>query len=331
MSVAMWRDLVEVARWAPSPHNMQPWNVRAPSAAEAELLVDPSRLLPETDPVGAFMTVALGVFVETLAVAAHANGRELEVELVGEVDPRSTARPVFAHLRLVDGAPADRLSPQLVLDRRTSRVPYDGRAVAPDVLAELGAVAAAFDHVLETSSDAALVESIVDLNRETLFHDLTDAVARSEVGSWLRFSARAAAARRDGFSPAALGFPGWLLRGYFAAASLFELPVLRHAVRALYGRTMRGTRTVGWLAGPWGGRDDWFAAGRMLTRLWLTMTRHGVVLHPFGSVITNPRANALLQARIPTAKGTLWLVFRAGYSAEPPRSYRLETDEVLLG
>jgi len=69
----------------------------------------------------------------------------------------------------------------------------------------------------------------------------------------------------------------------------------------------------------------------MLTRLWLTMTRHGVVLRPFGSVITNPRANALLQARIPTAKGTLWLVFRAGYSAEPPRSYRLETDEVLLG
>ena len=55
------------------------------------------------------------------------------------------------------------------------------------------------------------MDVVIDLNRETLFHDLTDERARREVGSWLRFSGRSAAETGDGFSPAALGFPGWLL------------------------------------------------------------------------------------------------------------------------
>jgi hypothetical protein len=330
MAAAVWRDLVEVARWAPSPHNMQPWRVRPRSATDADLLVDPARLLAETDADGAFMTVAVGVFVETLAVAARAGGADVAVELVGDVSPRATERTLFAHLGLVDGAAKDALSPQLVLERRTSRLPYDDRPLGPAVVTELRAVAAAFGHAIEFSSDRALVRWVVDLNRDTLFHDLTDPVARREVGDWLRFSRRSAAARRDGFSPAALGFPGWLLRSYFAAAPAFELPLLRDAVRTLYGRTMRGTRTIGWLSGPWAGRDDWFVAGRMLSRLWLTMTHRGVVLHPFGSVITNVRANALLEHRIRAPQGKLWLVFRAGYSAVPPRSYRLTADEVLL-
>jgi hypothetical protein len=330
MAEPSWQELVDVARWAPSPHNMQPWKVRVTSAAEAELMADPGRLLPETDSDGAFMTVGLGIFVETLAVAAHACGHEVDVELVGEVDPRA-ARPVtFARLRLVEGRVADALSPRLVLERRTSRVPYDGRPVDPRVVDELGDLAASYGHRLESSSDPALVDWVLELNRDTLFFDLTDEVARREVGAWLRFSAAEAAQRADGFSPAALGFPGPLLRAYFGAAGAFELPGLRHAIRTLYGRTMRGTRTVGWLAGPWGGRDEWFTSGRMLARLWLTMTRRGVVLHPFGSVITNAVSNAQLQERIAVSDGTLWLLFRAGYSSEPPRSHRLAPAEVLV-
>jgi hypothetical protein len=327
----MWPELVEVARWTPSPHNMQPWKVRVGSPIEAELLYDAARLLPVTDPDGAFMTVALGMFVETLAVAAHERGYELDVALVGDVRPRASGLQQFARLQLVERTVAEPLQARLALQRRTSRLPYDGRPVEPRVLDELTGVAAAFGHRLSWSSDTGLVHWVLDLNRETLFFDLTDAVARGEVGGWLRFSAAEAASRRDGFSPAALGFPGWLLRAYFAGARAFDLPGLRRASRELYGRTMRGTRTVGWLAGPWRGRDDWVAAGRMLARLWLTMTRHGVVLHPFGSVITNPRANERLRSRIEVPEGTLWLVFRAGYSAVPPRSHRLEPSEVLVG
>jgi len=65
-------------------------------------------------------------------------------------------------------------------------------------------------------------------------------------------------------------------------------------------------------------------------RLWLTTTRSGVQIHPFGSVITNATANARLQERIGADDGTLWLVMRLGHSVEPPRSHRQETRELLV-
>src|SRR2546423_15372818 len=98
----MWNDLVEVARWTPSPHNMQPWKLHVISATESELLYDPARLLPETDSDGAFMTVALGMFVETLAIAAHAHGRELQVDFVADVHPRATGLETLGRLRLIE-------------------------------------------------------------------------------------------------------------------------------------------------------------------------------------------------------------------------------------
>jgi hypothetical protein len=94
---------------------------------------------------------------------------------------------------------------------------------------------------------------------------------------------------------------------------------------------MRGVRTVGWLTGPFSTPEEAFHAGRMLARVWLTLTAHGIYLHPFGSVITNKRANARLRERIGVddAHGTPWLLVRLGRSEEPPRSLRLETDALL--
>ena len=328
----MWPELVEIARWAPSPHNIQPWLVRPLDDARAELLYDPARLLPDTDPTGRFTTVGFGIFVETLAVAARAHGHDVVADGGVPILNAAAREPRrFFPLRLVTFTGDEPLDPRLVLERRTSRVPYDGRAVAPATLDELRRVAASYGHDFEFSSDAALVDFVLGLNRDTLFHDLTDPVARREVGQWLRFSADEAERRADGFSPDALGYPGWLLRAFFHARGVFELPGLRQLTRGLYFRTMRGTRTIGWLAGEFEEPEHWFRAGRMLARLWLTMTRDGVVLHPFGSIITNVDANARLQDRIRVPRGTLWLVVRMGYSAEPPRSHRLAAREVLVG
>src|SRR5207247_148693 len=157
--------------------------------------------------------------------------------------------------------------------------------------------------------------------RDTLFEDLLEPAARREVGSWLRFSNRAAAERRDGFSPSALGFPGPLLRAFFRLAPVFELPGLRHAIRRLYFRTMRGTATIAWFTGPFEQHEDWVAAGRMLGRAWLLLTKHGVVLHPFGSIITNSRANAALPERVgAVARGPAHRHFLRGRGDPRPRA-----------
>lgn len=330
----MWEELAEYARWSPSPHNVQPWQLRARSEREADLLYVPSRLLPAEDPLGRFLMVALGIFVENLAVAAHAKGFQLEPDYadVPALDSGAAGPALFARLQLVPGWDGADFDPELILRRRTSRVAYDGRPVPDAVLTELAAVCAAYGNAFISSSDAELVSWVLSLNRDTLFEDMTNPKTRREVGSWLRFSERDAAVRRDGFSPACLGFPGWLLYAFFHYRGIFELPVLRQAVRRLYFRTMRGTSTIAWFVGPFDGPDDWIRSGRLLARLWLTLTRDGLCLHPFGSIITNEPANERLRDRLghDPAQGTLWFIMRLGASPEPPRSARLPREAILV-
>jgi hypothetical protein len=277
------------------------------------------------DPDVVFTACGIGCFVEALAIAAAGQGLGLRAETTG-ARPGSVA-PVVT-LELVDGG-KDELPVGLLRRRRTSRLPYDGTPIGSGLLEELAGVARAGGHEWRSSSDPELVRWVVDLNRETLFLDLADPVARGEVGGWLRFSAAEAERRRDGFSPDALGFPGWLLRLFFRHHALLELPVVRPCARALYGRKTRGASTVAWLRGAFDTVEDGIAAGRVLMRLWLTMTRDGVQLHPFGSIVTNRIANGRLQQRIGPGEGTLWLIMRLGHSAEAPRSHRRESHELV--
>ena len=36
-ALARWTELLDYARWSPSPHNVQPWRLRVLSATEARL------------------------------------------------------------------------------------------------------------------------------------------------------------------------------------------------------------------------------------------------------------------------------------------------------
>jgi hypothetical protein len=330
--VDRWRRLLDYARWAPSPHNIQPWQLHPLDEREAELEYVPDRLLPDTDPGGVFTVAGFGIFVEHLAIAARAEGLDLEVDYDGApLDARAAGPQPLARLRLVDRPTDEELPRELLLERRTSRLPYDGEPVAAELLTELERVAAERGHRFSFSSDPSTVDWVLGLNCDTMFYDMEDPVARAEVGRWIRYSDREARRLRDGFSPQALGFPGWLLWLFVHVRWLFELPGVKQLIRRRYLRTMRGVRTVGWLTGPFSTPADAFDAGRMLARIWLTLTANGIYLHPFGSVITNTRARARLTERIGVddAHGIPWLLVRLGRSEQPPRSLRLDTDALL--
>jgi hypothetical protein len=65
----------------------------------------------------------------------------------------------------------------------------------------------------------------------------------------------------------------------------------------------------------------------MLMQLWLSMTRHGVYMLPFGSMITNSDCNRYLRQRF--SADDIWFILRFGYSALPPKAPRLAS--VLWG
>ena len=291
------------------------------------------RTLPYTDADGAFMTCALGIYVEALDVAAAADGLAVEVEpFFPKLGAGSEQRPLFARLRLAERREPPAFSVELLERRRTARGTYDGRPVDATALAALQAVAAEAGHEARFTSDRELVDWVVGLNADTLFFDLDDDPTRAEIGRWIRTSQAAARRAGDGFSPAALGFPGPLVNLFFFHHRLFAGRVVRRLVRRLFLWTTRGTATVGWLRGPWASPQDWFAAGRMIMRFWLELTRHGLYLQPFGSVITNRRAHAQMTARLQVDErdGDVWLLLRLGYCPTPPRSLRRPRSEVLI-
>ena len=62
------------------------------------------------------------------------------------------------------------------------------------------------------------------------------------------------------------------------------------------------------------------------------MAEQNVYLHPFGSVITNPNAHEQLKEKfsVDENKEMMWILLRIGYSEIPPRSLRLDTEEIIL-
>jgi nitroreductase len=327
-----WARLVERAAWAPSPHNTQPWLVHPLSADQAELYVPAERTLPDTDRGGAFMTSALGIFVEALDVAAAAEGLAISAEpLFPNVGAGAAPRALFARLRLAPRSEPQTYSVDLLERRRTARGRFDGRPAAEDALAALAAIAREAGHEARFTGERDVVDWVVGLNADTLFYDLDDDLIRSEIGHWVRRSNREARERRDGFSPACLGFPGPLVSLFFFHHRLFASRAVRRLVRRLFLRTTRGTSTVGWIQGPWTSPEDQYDAGRMFMRFWLQLTRHGLYLQPFGSVITNPTAHALMAERLKVdeSRGEIWLLLRVGYCPPPPRSLRRRVAEVI--
>jgi hypothetical protein len=333
MQSSPWKTILEVARWAPSPHNIQPWLITVHSDEHATLSYDPKRLIPDTDVVGAFTTVGFGIFIEYLAIAASHSGLTLHWEtLRNGIDKSVDKAEPFFKLTLQPGGKPDIFHTDLMLKRKTSRLPYKSeKVIPPNFLKELEKVAKDFDYTFHWSQDPAMVTWLLRLNRDTLFYDMDDDVARTEVSHWIRYSEREAQATGDGLAARCMRMPGWLMRAFFKQHSLMHAPGIEQMVRWYYLRSLRGTSTIAWITGSFASQENWIQAGRMLARVWLAMTRESIYLHPFGSIITNPVAHARLSEKISYEEGAnpLWLVVRMGYSNTPPTSKRLTVDQIL--
>lgn len=333
MQTTVWRDILAYARWAPSPHNTQHWKFRLIDETHAVLLYDPSRLLPVEDGNGQFMAAGFGIILEMMSIAAAPHGLELKTTLLDvPLDATKTSPQPFANLELVARTTPEPLDRELILHRRTSRLPYNDTAVPQPVLDELAKVAAAFGNQLESSNSPKEVKFILDLNADTMFLDLRDRATRDEIGLWVRYSMQQAKRTGDGLAAFAMLFPGWMMTLFFKHNWVFQIPGIHGLCKWVYTKSMRGTKTVAWISGKFVEQADCVNAGRMLARLWLTMTEHGIYLHPFGSVITNQRSHKTMADHFanPNRRDPLWLLVRLGHSDSPPRAMRLELDDILV-
>jgi hypothetical protein len=212
-AVAAWRTSTgeqEIRRFAlahallaPNPHNMQPWLADLRRDGEILLRLDPSRLLPATDPFGRQILMGAGAFLEILRMAAAERGHRADCEVFPEGEPGDhlDGRP-FCRVRIAPDprTPRDPLFAHVLL-RRTDRRAYDpSQALTIADAAELRLALGELPVRIGVATNAARVAPIREITREAWRIEVTTPSAMLESMRVLRVGNREIDAHRDGLT-----------------------------------------------------------------------------------------------------------------------------------
>lgn len=335
--MSVWEEILETAVLSPSPHNVQPWRVRVLSDTEADLFIERRRTLPKEDPTGSFIIMTMGLFIEALAVAAanrsYALGHRLHrgpSEYTPEhIEAERDDLMPFARLTLEpDNSAGIDYDDALFAKRQTSRIGLRPDPVPAGAARALSELSQSWGQRYEQFTDHATVERVLARNTDALFEDMNAPAYHDEIVEWFRFTSRQARRTRDGLDYRCMNSS----RASFWLAARFPrlllAPVLGRLFRRLYRRQLGRVPTLAVLAGPFWRPEEAFETGRFLLRFWLETARHGLYIHPYGNLVTNRAAAAWCERELGVAG--VWLIFKIGFSAGPPRSYRRPVGEVLL-
>ena len=333
-----WRQLLETARYAPSPHNVQPWRIRLSGDGSAEVFIDGTRTLPNEDHTGSFLLSAMGMFLEAIELVAAQRGIRVEAEIARDAewfadriaDRNERGLTSFATLRMFGSVVADgRGYPiELFRARRTSRISLRPNPVPEAIVQSLAQMADKWGHRYTHLTDAATIDEILNRNIDAVFYDMNVAAYHDEITEWFRFTDRAARWHRDGLDWRCMNVSRsefWLSARMSKTLRFGPTRwILKHRYRQLLGTVP----AIGVLSGDFFEAKNAVYSGRFLLRFWLELARDGLYLHPYGNMVTNPEAATWMERKTGVAKA--WLVFKVGYCDPPPASYRRSVEEILV-
>ncbi len=274
-------EILELARWAPSGDNTQPWRFEVVSDQHIVVHAFDTREHCVYDLQGRASQLSVGAMLETLRIAASLHGLEAQIQRRAE---DHAERPVF-DVRLQPGAAADPLH-AAIRQRSVQRRPLSIRALDAATKTALED-AAAPDHRVVWFEGARgrwrMTWLAVRSAKIRLTIPEAYAVHREIIEWGARYSDERVPDQALGADPLTLRFMQWAMRdwrrvnrmnrwfgGTLAPRLQLELvPGMRCAAHfALLARR------------PPRGIDDYVAAGAAVQRFWLAATASGLQLQP---------------------------------------------------
>ncbi|HET6386411.1 MAG TPA: nitroreductase [Armatimonadota bacterium] len=316
------RFLVYYAVLAPSTRNTQPWIFRTHNNA-IDLLMDPTRALPVTDPEHREMIISCGAAAFNLRVAIRHFGY-LD-RFMAFPDPAEPS--LLARIGL--GAPAiaskqEELLFHAIKLRRTYRHPFLDRALPEPMLYRLKMGArqdGMWLHFLDKKPER---EAMVKLIAEAEYRQLHNGAARREILSWMHPAPRL---DQDGVPAYALGSiphvraPGMAVFGA-RKTKLDEVTLdSENLARVAPALAVLGTAS-----------DDpgaWLRVGQTLEEILLSCAADRV----FVSFMNQPVQIAELRPRVAEIVGETGyaqIILRLGYGASATPTPRRSTEDVLI-
>ena len=335
--MSVWTDLLSTAVHSPSPHNVQPWRIRILNETEADLFIDSSRTLPKEDPTGSFIILTMGMFIEALRVLAAHTGFGLEYSTYHEpswyaleiLKMRQQTFLPFARLRLTrESTVASSLDPALFLKRRTSRISLNPDPIPNTVVEALKSLSEEWGQRFEVNTIPDSIERILQKNTVALFEDLNNPDYHDEIVEWFRFTDKTSETTRDGLDYRCMNTSRSAFWLSARLPQLLKIPVASSILSKVYRSQLGMVPTIGMLSGEFWAPESAFKTGSFLMEFWLTTAKHNLYIHPYGNLVTNKNASSWLFDE--TGVPDIWLIFKIGYSDEPPKSYRRSVEEILL-
>ncbi|KUL23652.1 Acg family FMN-binding oxidoreductase [Streptomyces regalis] len=320
LDAATLESCISAAVAAPSIYNTQPWRFRLdPETAALDVHAVPERGLRHVDPVGRALHLSVGAAVFNLRIAAAHFGWTPVVRLLPDPEDPS----LLANLRLSGAgrrAPAGHRADlyPMIWRRHSSRVPFSGRPLAPNVRAELGEAAHA-EGTLLTFPGAAETARLLRLARVAEHRNRTDPDRAVESRRWVH---------RDPDDSADLGIPRAAL-GLQDAHEQFpirDFTAQRHTER-LPAKPFESHPVVALLATEHDRRSDWLRAGQALEHVLLVATAYGVRASLLHQPIEWPDLRRDLSP-VPDLTGHAQMLIRLGYGPEGPASPRRAPEQL---
>jgi hypothetical protein len=330
------RRALAYALLAPNPHNMQPWMADLREPGRIRLLLDPERLLPDTDPFGRQILIGSGAFLELLRMAAAEMGLNATTTLFpeGEPQPKLDRRP-FASIDLTpQSTPRDPLFAQ-VLKRRTARAAFTSKPLDPAAVARILAAATspeAAAHAEIAPDKVAHLRALAFQGAEIEAHT---PAANGETCDRTFIGEQEVAAHRYGISlrgplMEALHATGVLTRDTLRKEGSFAFDQSLAFMKGLAD----SAQAFLWIANMGETRADQIAAGRAYVRANLAATAEGISMHPWSQGLQEYASMAglyrTLHQTLAPEGGRVQMLARLGYGpAQPPAPRRGLAQQLL--
>jgi nitroreductase len=298
---------------APSLHNTQPWRFRLRDGG-IEVLADPSRRLPATDPSGWGVRIACGAALFNLRIALAVAGVPARVRLRPDpAEPDLLARLVPDLPRRP--SPTEQSLHTAIPRRFSNRLPFWPDPVPPDARWRLGEAARAEGCWLELLVGVGAVNAFGEIARSAHRVLERDPAYRAEREQWLRHE------------PAPDGVP--VSAGGPQHEPQDVLPSRGFGGRdRAPGRDFEPEPLVGVLGSVGNSAVDQVIAGQALQRVLLTAVDAGLGVSMLSQPIEVPTAREQLRVSLGRF-GTPQMVLRIGYGQPGRPTPRRDVDDVL--
>jgi hypothetical protein len=328
---------------APSAHNTQAWKFKIISDTEAEIYIDETRLLPQTDPPTRQIHISGGCFLETLVIGSTIFNYQTIVSLFpkGEYSIVETGQKPFASIKLELQEQSDihHLAEQ-IFRRHTSRLVYEGDSISDETKDTLIKESASEYSKLIIQNKQEEIKPYLDIYKKAMKIESFNLPTNEETRRMFRFNSDEIETKRDG-----LTFEG---QGTNGIAKVFTKMAVKNngeswnkksnvdAGLEQFDKGVDSSKGLVYWITETNTIKDWINVGRDITKFLLVLTKNDMYAHPLNQGIQEYKSMDETRTKLDSLmkianEQKIQMIVRIGKSEKPFVSYRRHLNDLTKG